>query len=401
MLRNKIRDNIKKVVALGTFGIITLTSTISVSALSRRVCVIDGENITSFYSISPDTQRMLKKADITVYPDDTVKRKDEEKDVSIEVFRAYPVPINEENKSPTTVNISCGTVSDAIEKSGIEVGDEDIVTPEPSMSLKKGMEISISRRYRVKLKIGNDVKEVVVPSGSVRKALEFLDLPLGEEDSVNVDPESNVFEGMEIDLVRVSYSERKENEDIPFSTITRVSENMYEGEKKVEEGENGLKEVTFQDRMVNGEVVETKRLSENVITPAKDKIVYIGIKRKSQTVQSFASSKSYKDNKNGTLTDDKGNVVPYKSKINGTASAYTAPAGKCTSTGRRAEVGVVAVDPKVIPYGTKLYIPGYGYAIAGDTGPYMLNGSRLVDLFFGTESECFNYGVRNVNVYIL
>ena len=69
------------------------------------------------------------------------------------------------------------------------------------------------------------------------------------------------------------------------------------------------------------------------------------------------------------------------------------------SIGLVAARGIVAVDPRVIPYYTKMYIPGYGIAIAGDTGG-AIRGNR-VDLFMDSYEEAINWGRRNVEVYIL
>ena len=70
-----------------------------------------------------------------------------------------------------------------------------------------------------------------------------------------------------------------------------------------------------------------------------------------------------------------------------------------TATGTAAVRGVVAVDPSVIPLGTKLYIPGYGIATAEDTGG-AINGNRI-DLCYNSVNEAFNWGRRTVTVYIL
>jgi peptidoglycan DL-endopeptidase CwlO len=70
-----------------------------------------------------------------------------------------------------------------------------------------------------------------------------------------------------------------------------------------------------------------------------------------------------------------------------------------TATGMKAQHGVVAVDPTVIPLGTRLYVEGYGNAIAGDTGG-AIKGNRI-DLCFDTLAECNAYGKRNVRVEIL
>ena len=88
-------------------------------------------------------------------------------------------------------------------------------------------------------------------------------------------------------------------------------------------------------------------------------------------------------------------------------SAYTTErqSWKKTATGTIARVGAIAVDPKVIPYGTRMYIVSsdgtitYGVATAEDCGG-SIKGNR-VDLFFDTYSECINFGVRSCTVYIL
>ena len=93
--------------------------------------------------------------------------------------------------------------------------------------------------------------------------------------------------------------------------------------------------------------------------------------------------------------------------LTGTGTAYTARRGARTSTGKAVKVGLVAVDPRKIPYGTRLYIVSsdgrynYGYAIAADTGGALRSGRVLVDLFYNTERECVNFGRRQVKVYIL
>jgi uncharacterized protein YabE (DUF348 family) len=84
------------------------------------------------------------------------------------------------------------------------------------------------------------------------------------------------------------------------------------------------------------------------------------------------------------------------------ATAYTAGCYGCsgiTSTGLHAGHGVVAVDPNVIPLGTKLYVPGYGPAIAGDTGGD-IRGKRI-DLGFNSLAEAMRFGRREITVYVL
>lgn len=82
-------------------------------------------------------------------------------------------------------------------------------------------------------------------------------------------------------------------------------------------------------------------------------------------------------------------------------TAYT-HTGEKTAKGNWPAVGTIAVNPKQIPYGTLLYVEGYGYGIADDTGAFRHSGKKQIDLFMDSESECVKWGRRrNVTVYIV
>jgi len=85
-------------------------------------------------------------------------------------------------------------------------------------------------------------------------------------------------------------------------------------------------------------------------------------------------------------------------------TAYTSGTQSKTASGRIVErnpngISTVSVDPNVIPLGTYLYIEGYGYAIAADTGS-AINGNEL-DLYFNSSSECYNWGSKTVKAIVL
>ena len=73
----------------------------------------------------------------------------------------------------------------------------------------------------------------------------------------------------------------------------------------------------------------------------------------------------------------------------------------------RTGVGTIAVDPKQIPYGTKLWITSadgkfvYGYAVAVDTGAFVQRGSALADLYMGSYQEACWFGRRTLNIYVI
>ena len=145
-----------------------------------------------------------------------------------------------------------------------------------------------------------------------------------------------------------------------------------------------------------------------IIKEAVDKIVLVGTRYKSNdAVQTSNDVKSV-----STLSPSKpieldANGIPcnYKKVMTGKATAYSC--GTVCSTGVKVQPGYIAVNPKIIPYGTKMYIVSddgkytYGYAVAADTGGFIKSGKILADLYFPTESQCVKFGVRNITIYVL
>jgi len=155
--------------------------------------------------------------------------------------------------------------------------------------------------------------------------------------------------------------------------------------------------VTVRIIQTDGVVTSREVVDQVVLKSAVDQVMIVGKKIRYQT----------------NFTNDKRlwKAAPEKSQIKETLTvditAYT-HTGRRTATGTRPKLGTVAVNPSVIPYGTKLYIPGYGYATAEDTGAFRnyteSDGSpkMQVDIFLDTERECNRWGrKRNKTIYIL
>ena len=161
------------------------------------------------------------------------------------------------------------------------------------------------------------------------------------------------------------------------------------------EGKQGEALVTKKCKYVDGKKVSSKTVDTKITKEPVDKVVLMGTKG------------SNVSNPVGTFTDKNGNTVAYSSVVTGSGTAYTAPAGSLTATGVTAYHGGVAVNPNIIPYGSKLYIVStdgsfvYGYATAVDTGGALMSGTAIVDCFYNTYDECVSFGRRNVNVYIV
>ena len=193
-------------------------------------------------------------------------------------------------------------------------------------------------------------------------------------------PETKITDGMVIHVLGRKSFVSQEEVEVPFQTQVIDDPELAFGTKRVATaGVKGKDIVTYENitRVGHEQKIEMDR--RHVIAPVNE-VVRQGV------AQSVLTPEGY---------------VRYKKIIYGEATAYTWGGGATghTSVGLWPKRGIVAVDPRVIPYYTKLFIPGYGMAIAGDTGGAIV-GARI-DLFMDTLSECFQWGRRNVEIYIL
>lgn len=183
---------------------------------------------------------------------------------------------------------------------------------------------------------------------------------------------------MTLELTSVTEKTVSETKEIAYEVIERPNANMAFGETKVvQEGQNGVSSIISKELYHGRELIDTKFVEEKVITPVQNKIVEYG-------------------------TTGMINGMAYSKQISAKVTAYTPYDAGCngvTATGAAAKEGVIAVDPSVIPLGTKVYIPGYGVAVAADTGG-AIKGNRI-DVCFSTKADAYNWGVKNLSVYIL
>ncbi len=277
-------------------------------------------------------------------------------------------------------------VNEILKSKDIDICDQDLCDVEDD---GHDIKININRAVCVYLNVGTERRIIRINSfATVADVLKEGGVELGSDDIINVNKEENVYNGMEICINLVKYSLREEVVEIDFKHETENTDELYEGETRLKTaGQKGELRKGYKDKFIDGKLVGTSEDYSNVTKNPVNEIILKGTKKKEVPPVSTANA-----------------PAGYKKVISGKASAYTG--GGLTSTGKKAARGLVAVDPRKIPYGTKLYISSpngyvYGYAVAADCGGMMTNGSRLVDLYMDTEQECQSFGVRDVNIYIL
>lgn len=424
-LDKKIKDilketiNMKRIVAITVMSVICLASVFSVFAFSRKVTVVDEENVFSLITMNNNVKKILEQAGIELSENDTITSI-EENDLSLELIvnRAFDVEVKVDGKEPISLKLTHeNTVYDAIVAAGVEVEENHFISHDLNTLLDPGMQIVVEKRVKIVVTADGRTEEYSVPEDStVLHAIIFADIPLYSEDIVSVDLNEIVSNGMSFSIERIGYKNLIVTEIIPFEKIVKKTSLLDEGTTEIAvKGKNGEKEIFTKETVIDGKVVSSEEVKTRTSVNPVNEIILVGTRKKSQTVQVISSvndneskaSGNLTDDDNGVLTDSKGRTIQYKSKLTGKGTAYTAEEGAKTSTGKVASHGTVAVDPKIIPYGTKLYIKSsdgkfvYGYAEASDTGGALRSGRVIVDLYMNTEKECFTFGRRDVIVYIL
>lgn len=233
---------------------------------------------------------------------------------------------------------------------------------------------------------------------TVADAIAQAGVTVGELDRVSEDTAATVTDGMLVQVDRVAYEEYTVTETISYKTTYRYSCVLKPGNTKVERaGRNGERTITYRKSIVNGVVVSDKKVDEEITKKAVNKVVLKG--------SAYGTPISNTPAGIDIDLDEKNQPVNYSRKIYGSCTAYHGDGS--TSTGRKPGIGVVAVDPREIPYGSILWIVSkdgsfvYGYAVAGDTGGFIHNSKTVVDLYMGSVAEMNAFGRRNLNVYVI
>lgn len=243
---------------------------------------------------------------------------------------------------------------------------------QPAESIVPGKKSIQIRRF-------GTAKEFVTHHNTVADVLKDMKINM-EGRSSYPSSETKITDGMVIHVLgRKSFVSHEEVE-VPFQTKTIDDPELTFGEKKVEKAGVKGKDIVTYENITRIGYEQKIELDRRHVTAPVDEIVRQGI------AQSVLTPEGYKR---------------YKKKIYGEATAYTWGGGASgtTSLGLLPKRGIVAVDPRMIPYYTKMYIPGYGMAIAGDTGGAIV-GHRI-DLFMDSLYECYQWGRRDVEIYIL
>ncbi|HLR08594.1 MAG TPA: ubiquitin-like domain-containing protein [Bacillota bacterium] len=281
------------------------------------------------------------------------------------------------------------TIGEFLQDENLALSKHDDVSHKADEKITDGLQLDIHKAFQITIKDDDDKTDVWTTGGSVEDVLNAHDIKLDKLDKTKPARDQEVTEDTDIDIVRVEKTIEQVEEAIPFETEKQYDETLAKGEEKViEQGREGIVVLTYEITTENGEEVDRELVDEEVTEERQNRTIAIGTNEAEQKATNRADSES--DKKEWTMT----------------ATAYTANCGGCsgqTATGINLQDNpnrkVVAVDPSVIPLGSKVWVEGYGEAVAGDTGG-AISGNRI-DVHVPSQSDANRYGWQQVKVKII
>lgn len=300
--------------------------------------------------------------------------------------KSITLVIDGEQRKLTTYQ---SNVQSFLEKEAIKLNPKDKIDKNIDSKLSNKDVVNIKRAVNVKINVDN--KELAIKSAEkdVASMLKAEKIVLRSEDKVLPGKNATLSNDIKVNIIRVEKKAITQSAPINFNTVVKNDESMLKSQKKVlQEGESGEKQITTNVVYENGKESSRKIIKETIIKKPKDKIIAQGTLSPSPV--SRGSNPSFA--KSGVL---RVKATAYWA-VNGVNSTYTYSGRKAVRNPNG--YSTIAVDPRVIPLGTKLYVEGYGYAIAADTGTSVKG--NFIDVYFDTYKEACNWGLKYVNVHI-
>lgn len=311
--------------------------------------------------------------------------------VIFSIRKTVTISVDGKYKNITTFSNTYGNI---LSSNGIKIGPKDKVSPSLNSKVHNNAKLIIKRALKVEVDVDGKKLSINSPENNICDMLKAEKIKLNSLDKVVPYKYSKLKKGLKIIITRVESKDIKSSSQIQYETVVKDDESIQQGSNRViQEGQNGEKETVTRIMYENGKEVSRKVISEVIKKQPVQKVIAMG------EIPDYSPSRG-------------GNFSVVRS-LNMKSTAYSAD---CESTGKepgdtdfgitatgtvakRGTCSSVAVDPRVIPLGTKLYVEGYGYAIAEDTGG-AIKGNRI-DLFFNSNSEANDWGVKLVNVYVI
>lgn len=361
------------IILLATLGLYLKAKTINVN--------IDGK-VVRVTTISNTVGGALRFSRLGIFPEDVIvpdRSTQVTQDLEVKVTRSLPLKLKLDGKvytgrsAETTVGKALQDLSNRL---GLNLKETDEVNADRQTTLTANMEIEVQRAIQIHVTVdGKQIDPYLAPR-TVAEGLKKLGITLGEQDKVSLPLDQELKENDQVQIVRVTEKVETVSTEIPYQVVAQPGDfPVGLPDRPINKGANGLNQQVVQVTLEDGKEVKRDVLEQKVLRSPVNQVVSRGAQ---------------------TSISRGGRTINFTKAILVRASAYSS--GSTTATGGAVHYGVVAVDPRVIPLGSSLYVEGYGDGVALDTGG-AIKGNK-VDLYMDSEEAANSWGVRSVIVYI-
>jgi len=288
------------------------------------------------------------------------------------------------------VKSQAADVAGLLAQADIAVGSGDVVSPSADAPLSSGMTIVVRHSVPVTLRFGDETIELDVVGATVADALIAAGADPSSNPAVTPALSSPLVKDMVITAPTAFVRVTREEVTIPVTTERRRDPGLLRGTTRViSKGSPGVALRVYRTIVTDGIEGSPILIAEETVSRPVTRVVAVGTATNARLMAASTSTAGKPAPRGGR-------------KMRVETTGYAPGSGGAdhrTATGAAAVRGVIAVDPKVIPLGTHVYVPGYGYAVAADTGGAI--DGRRIDLCFGSYDEAIQWGRRSVTIIIL
>lgn len=285
----------------------------------------------------------------------------------------------------------------------LQPGDE--VSKSLSSAIQDGDRIEVVRAVPVSISADGSKKLTFTTKAKVQDAIQELGVDVSQEDKVSPGLNQAITANMVISIIRVKKHNVQQKETVPFQVVKTSDDKLPKGETKVvQQGSKGMVVHNVEKVYEDGKFVSKRWLGKEVVKKATPKVIAVGTKPKT-AVMSASISRSSNEVSISGLTTKSGVSFKYKKVLkNVTLTAYSAEEdgiGTKTASGTRVKEGrTIAVDKSVVPLGWWVYIEGVGFRKAEDTGG-AIKGNKM-DVYFDSLKTANKFGrKKGRTVYVI
>lgn len=290
----------------------------------------------------------------------------------------------QEGANTRLIETTAPTLGDALFEAGVALYLSDEISSPLHVPVTPGMSVTLRRAIPITLVMDGERAETRVLGATVGDALSAAGVALVGLDYVVPSEAAPLRENMTLHIFRVRETWATEEIQLPFETVYQADPNAeLDSETVIQGGQEGIERTTARVRSENGIEISREIVGTTLVRPAQDRILGYGTNVVIRTVETPEGTREY-----------------WRTFRVYATSYHPAALGgdDVTATGRRLQRGIVGADPDLLPYGSEIYVEGYGTGIIADTGGPR-DTTRWIDLGY-SDSDWINWH-RTVTLYWL